>query len=207
MPTLAQRILAELKASRTPLDDDVLGARLGVIRQSINQECRLLFGRGVIRRGKLLGITKIVNWVDSGEPPPSSSEPIERARPATVASGAEFEEYAREVLCRAWGLRLTRQSISLDRGVVHSFDFVSDDGTVIGDAKWFKNLQPSPSAKLSVISEYVWLLQQAAGAARRFLVFGHDRAVPEGWLRRFRPLLQDVEFWYLADDDGGPERL
>jgi hypothetical protein len=35
---------------------------------------------------------------------------------------------------------------------------------------------------------------------RRFLVFGQDRAVPEGWLGRFRPLLDGVEFWFLDED-------
>lgn len=78
--------------------------------------------------------------------------------------------------------------------MTHSFDLVAPGGRVVSDAKWFKDLKPIPAAKLSVISEYVWLLQQAEGADRRFLIFGQDREVPERWLVRFRPLLDGVEF-------------
>ena len=56
-----------------------------------------------------------------------------------------------------------------------------------------------PAAKWSVIAEYVWLLQHVAAAERRFLVFGQDREVPQRWLARFRPLIGDVEFFFLDD--------
>jgi len=83
--------------------------------------------------------------------------------------------------------------------VRHSFDLVSPDSTVVGDAKWYKDLRPIPAAKLSVIAEYVWLLGHIEGAERRFLVFGQDREVPLRWLKRFAPLLDGVEFWFLED--------
>jgi DeoR/GlpR family transcriptional regulator of sugar metabolism len=47
--TNAERIISELR--RWPvLDDDELGERLGISRQTVNQECRLLEGKGVLVR-------------------------------------------------------------------------------------------------------------------------------------------------------------
>jgi hypothetical protein len=116
-----------------------------------------------------------------------------------IRSGRAFEEHARRVLSRAWGVPLIARIVVLRNNVEHSFDLVSPDGTVVGDAKWYKDLQPAPAAKWSAIAEYVWLLQQVGHAQRRFLVFGQDRAVPERWLVRFGPLLDGVEFWFLDD--------
>ena len=50
MATVAERIQTELSRSRTPLDDDQLAEKLGVRRQSINQECRYLASKGLLRR-------------------------------------------------------------------------------------------------------------------------------------------------------------
>lgn len=131
--------------------------------------------------------------------PVESREPTLSVSAQAIASGAEFEEHARHVLSEAWGLSLSSRVLTLRGDVTHSFDLVSDDGTVVGDAKWYKDLRPIPAAKLSVIAEYVWLLQNLESAQRRFLVFGQDRVVPERWLSRFRPLLGGVEFWFLDD--------
>jgi hypothetical protein len=50
MATVAERIQKELLRSRSPLDDDQLAERVGVRRQAINQECRYLESKGVLRR-------------------------------------------------------------------------------------------------------------------------------------------------------------
>lgn len=50
MATVAERIQAELLRSRSPLDDDQLAERIGVRRQAINQECRYLASKGLLRR-------------------------------------------------------------------------------------------------------------------------------------------------------------
>lgn len=56
-------------------------------------------------------------------------------------------------------------------GVMHSFDLVSADRTVVGNAKWYKNLKV-PASKWLVIAEYVWLLQHLKGSETKFTVFG-----------------------------------
>jgi hypothetical protein len=197
MPDLAERILAELSTSRAALDDDQLAARLGVARQATNQACRRLAGLGLIGRGAVAG-GKIFNWSLGGaaaERPVAA--PISPTPPA-ITSGRAFEEHAREVLSRAWGVPLASRSVTLRGGLHHSFGLVSGDGSFVGDAKWFKDIAV-PSAKFSVIAEYVWLLQHVEHAQRRFLVFGHDRAVPERWLHRFGAMLDGVEFYFLDE--------
>jgi hypothetical protein len=55
----ADRIILELRR-RSALDDDELASRVGIVRQTINQECRLLAAKGIIvreiggARGKLV---------------------------------------------------------------------------------------------------------------------------------------------------------
>jgi hypothetical protein len=77
---------------------------------------------------------------------------------------------------------------------------VSESGNVIGDAKFFGMVRGSyePPAKYAEISALVWLLEKTS-ATRRFLVFGKDRRVPEGWLNRYRALVPQIEFYFLAD--------
>ncbi|MGO9180142.1 MAG: hypothetical protein ACLQBX_11780 [Candidatus Limnocylindrales bacterium] len=198
MADLAERILAELQASTAALDDDQLAARLGVARQAVNQASRRLAGMSLIGRGAVAG-GKIFNWrlSSAAAVPPAAARTV--TTPSGITSGRAFEDHARAVLSQAWGVPLAGRVVTLRGRVTHSFDLVSADESMVGDAKWFKDLQPIPAAKLSVIAEYVWLLQHVEHAQRRFLVFGHDRAVPERWLRRFRPMLDGVEFWFLDE--------
>jgi hypothetical protein len=116
----------------------------------------------------------------------------------TIDSGRCFEAHARRVCSNLWGVPLGSAVVEVAPGLAHQFDLVSLDARIVGDAKWFKNLAV-PSAKWSVIAEYVWLLQHVGAAERRFLVFGQDRDVPQRWLARFRPLIADVEFFLLDD--------
>ncbi len=154
MAELASRIRDELARSGTPLDDDELADRLAVVRQAVNQACRRLARQEVIGRGIGPG-GKIVNWTLGR----AVAEPHLPTRPSgslDIGSGHAFEEHARTVLSRAWGIDLSSRVLTLRGGVAHSFDLVSVNADVVGDAKWFKDLRPAPAAKLSVIAEYVW---------------------------------------------------
>jgi hypothetical protein len=88
-----------------------------------------------------------------------------------------------------------------------TFDLVSPDHSIIGDAKYFTLVQGKklPPAKFSVIAEYVWLLEKSRAQAR-FLVFGNDRREPIWWLERYGSLSSDVSFYFLSDG-GDLERL
>lgn len=118
--------------------------------------------------------------------------------------GRSFEVLATRVMSDHFGVPLRPGKVA---GTPKKFDFVSPDGTIVGDAKYFSMVRgvATPPAKRSVIAEYVWLLEHTR-AAQRFLVFGNDRRVPEGWLRDYGHLLQGIDFYFL-DGDAVLERL
>jgi len=81
------------------------------------------------------------------------------------------------------------------------FDMVSDDYTIVGDAKYLSMVrgQYLPPAKLSVISEHVWMLEKL-NADKKFLIFGNDIRVPQEWLKRYKRYVDSVEFYFLSND-------
>ncbi len=103
-----------------------------------------------------------------------------------------------------FGVRLGPRAVA---GTPKKFDLVSPDGRVVGDAKYYSMVRgvAPPPAKRSVIAEYVWLLEHVT-ADHKFLVFGNDRRVAEGWLADYGHLLSGVTFFFL-DDAGRLEQL
>ena len=120
-----------------------------------------------------------------------------------VTDWREFENYARQYFSDLWHTNLKARNVRIAGQVDYKFDLVSSDHKLVGDAKWLSN-NPVPAAKWDGISAYVWLLQKVA-AVKVFMVFGQDAAVPERYLKRMRPLVQPVEFYFL--DDAGHRRL
>jgi len=121
-----------------------------------------------------------------GAPAPST--------PQRAMTPAGFEALSREVMGAHYGKKL-----SPIRGPFpKTFDLVSSDLTVVGDAKYFTMVGGSriPPAKFSVIAEHVWLLEKT-GAPQTFVVFGNDRRVPEEWLKRYGHLVKFVRFFFL----------
>ncbi len=127
-----------------------------------------------------------------------------------VDSGHSFEAYARRFFLERCNLDLQPRIVQVGDYVSKKFDFVSADSRVVGDAKWYKNVNPQgvtfkvPPAKWSTISEYVWLLQNV-NAERVFLVFGNEIEVPQKYLKKYGTLAAPVEFYFLAST--GPQLL
>jgi hypothetical protein len=106
---------------------------------------------------------------------------------------------------------LGRKRMSAEMGVWFSegkhgkhakrFDYVSDDGMIVGDAKYLSLVKGTqwPPAKAMEIAGYVWLLEKSE-ASRRFLVFGNQHRVPEWWLEKYGHLVSNVEFYFLGND-------
>jgi len=114
-------------------------------------------------------------------------------------SSLSFEDRARLVLGDYYGVDLAPDSVP---SVHKRFDLVSPDKQFVGDAKFYSLVGGTkrPPAKLATINEHVWLLEKT-GAPNTFLVFGNDRRVPELWLKDYGPLLSDVKFYFLDDDN------
>jgi len=121
--------------------------------------------------------------------------PLDNTLP-TIEKVRRFEAKARDILSDYLQTKLRPRLI---QPVNRLFDFVSQDKQIIGDSKYFsmkgKRIQ---STKYSAISENVWFLERVS-AKRKFLVFGNNRAVPEGWLSRYGHLIQKIEFFFLDD--------
>jgi hypothetical protein len=121
----------------------------------------------------------------------------------TIGKVRRFELQARVVLSKHFQKKLRPKVV---QPVNRLFDFVSMDKKIVGDSKYFsmsgKRIQ---STRFSAISENVWLLEKV-NSERKFLVFGNNRAVPEGWLARYGNLIQNVEFYFL-DEQNQLERI
>lgn len=116
----------------------------------------------------------------------------------------DFESTARAILSSLSGVPLEPGRLA---NVPKTFDLVSADGKIVGDAKFFDLVrgQHTPPAKFSIIAEHVWLLEKTE-AQCRFLVFGNNRSVPVQWLKKYGALVQNVVFLFL-DQEGGVEVL
>jgi hypothetical protein len=94
MPTLVDRILRILQTASHPMDDDELAARIGVIRQAVNQACHRLDAQGSLRR--YVGPNnKIVNQViDEAQRSPSPPRQPDLTAPAPSAAANPLSEDA-----------------------------------------------------------------------------------------------------------------
>jgi len=95
----------------------------------------------------------------------------------------EFERLAREEFAKKFGVPLYKIKRA---GFPKEFDLVSEDGTIVGDAKFYSMVAGlrNPPAKWATIAEHVWFLEKVR-ATLKFLVFGNDRRVPQSWLKRW----------------------
>jgi hypothetical protein len=107
-----------------------------------------------------------------------------------------FEERARRYFSALWNTDLRARDVVVGTGRKR-FDLVSADQEIVGDAKSFSDARGA-SGKLSGIAEYVLFLQ-AVPARRRFLVF-ERRLVADEFLRRWRGVIGDVDFYLLEGD-------
>ncbi len=121
-----------------------------------------------------------------------------------LREAAVFQELARRIMSKYFGVEL-REGKKPDWP--KKFDFVSSDYSIVGDAKHYTMVRGKdyPSAKLSNISEHVWLLEKT-DARIRFLVFGNDKRVPVTWLKKYGKINEYVDFYFI-DDQGNLEKL
>jgi hypothetical protein len=133
-----------------------------------------------------------------------SSPELDKIEYPKEQANAEFENIARKVMSEHFGMQLTKGRVA---GIPKEFDMVSADCKIVGDAKYLTMVHgvSKPPAKFSMIAEYVWLLEKSP-ATHKFLVFGHDRRVPQEWLKVYGHLVKDVAFYFL-DENGKLEKL
>lgn len=116
----------------------------------------------------------------------------------------EFEDFSRKKMSDHFQASLHERKCP---DVPKRFDFVSDDGSIVGDAKYLTLVRGKnpPPAKFMEICGHVWFLERT-NSAKRFLVFGNQREVPEMWLKKYGDLVKTVQFFFLSES-GDLERL
>jgi hypothetical protein len=149
------RILAVLRVSSVPLDDDQLARQAGISpRQTVNQLCRRLEQDGVVRRyvgsdGKIVNtliaravVVAPVVPADAGEhqPPGNSLEQRAAERVMLDALGEEL------------GLPLDPLSIPLPSGERVTVDGADSDRTVLVEC-WAHQGAPKPAQKNKVLAD------------------------------------------------------
>jgi len=157
------------------LDDDELSHRLGIEpRQQVNSICRQLARSGLIER-RIGPNGKLCNYPQGGR----ASTPS-RTRPASLqeprAGGSHNERVMAEILAAAKGWNLQKGSVQIAQRQ-RSFDFVSADGRVVGDAKSGTGLTAGgnrASAKISDAVATAHALDQVEKAETRFLAFSDE---------------------------------
>ena len=127
-----------------------------------------------------------------------SFEDIKNNKPSIIHEDItpyEFEEIARIRLSKFFSTSLSPGKVD---NIPKLFDLVSNDSSIVGDAKLLTMVRGSsiPPAKFSTIAEYVWLLEKTT-AKKKFLVFGKDKRVPYEWLKRYGSLNGDVDFYFI----------
>lgn len=179
------RLLSRWFEANIGLDEEVRIEAVEPLKQYRVTDLKALAGKASLLRKPEAEICGSHDALESGR----------RGTTGPAITASKFEEVGREVMEETFGVTLRKRALP---GIPKVFDMVSPDGTLVGDAKFFTMVrgQDPPSAKFSIIAEYVWLLERTS-AARKFLVFGNDRRVPVEWLRRFGHLAQDVEFYFL----------
>ncbi len=115
-----------------------------------------------------------------------------------------FESLARGKFSALFGQALHEGSL---RGIPKRWDMLSDDWSIVGDAKYYKLVRgvDRPNAKFSTIAEHVWLLEKT-NAQVKFLVLGNQLKVSTMWLKEYGDLVHDVSFYFM-DDTGNITQL
>ena len=191
-------------------EDSELCAALGLAdktkeREGIAETCRELLRAGEIRRfrenGRMVNAArkseKLALRRREKEKKDESAGALEKrgvvevtTRPEEALAHKDFTERAREVMVEFYGRPLKGKKI----GGTKIWDYVSNDGMVVGDARWLG--QSIPAAR-AFISEAVWLLEKV-GAVQKFIVFGGETEVPRQWLELWSTLCpEDIALFYL----------
>lgn len=189
-------------------DDQELCTALGVANttkehERVAEACRELLRAGQIRRFKHEG--RMVNGARKTQflalrrrdKKDDGGQALEKRGAVEVTVKAEeglarkdFSDRAREVMNEFYGRAMKPRKI----GGTKIWDYVSQDGMVVGDARWFGQSVPAARA---FISEAIWLLEKV-GAVQKFIVFGGESDVPRQWLELWATLCpEDVALFYL----------
>ena len=120
-------------------------------------------------------------------------------------SWTDFEEKARRVMEEKFGVRLSPSSININ-GKYKIFDLVNLEKRIVGDVKHYKTTRGGnrPSAKFSILNEYVWLMQLVEkyneGNWRKLFVVGEDLEMLKKYVNEFDMWLSNIEVYFYKEN-------
>lgn len=174
-PTVAVRVVEELRRSGAALDDDELARRLGVSpRQTINQVCRRLERAGRLRRyigsaGKIVNDLRLVDGQSavataSAAGVPNVVETLPDGAPPAAGDSREQRHAERvmlDLLGERMGVVLKPRRIPLEDGVRVEIDGADDELSILVEA-WAHQGPPKVAQKHKVLADALKLLHVAA---------------------------------------------
>ena len=84
---------------------------------------------------------------------------------------------------------------------------VSPDGSIVGEAKYYRKTKGGESGKNSISAEYVWLLEKTP-AKTKFIVFGGAKEILESWIKKHTHLFEkDLSFFFYDMETDVLEKL
>ena len=123
------------------------------------------------------------------------------------SSWSDFEIKARKAIEDELGIQLSSQKVNIN-GKFKNFDLVNTENKVVGDVKHYKTTAGGnrPSAKISIINEYVWIMQLLEKFDntkwRKLFVVGEDMEMIKKYIIEFEQWLGDIEFYYYSENTG-----
>ena len=135
------------------------------------------------------------------EIPPAEFEKLPTERESTL-----FEKRVRKFFELKKGWKLSKQSLEIGRNdngsaLMHEFDLVSEDGTIVGECKSYKWTKSGnyPQGKISTANEALLYLSRV-NAKQKFLALKEDvslrgKSLPEVYVNRSNGLMDDVEVY------------
>lgn len=117
-----------------------------------------------------------------------------------------FERRVRNFFALKKGWKLSKQALEIGRKddgapVMHEFDMVSEDGTIVGECKYYRWTKAGnyPSGKISTANEALFFLSRV-NAREKILVLKEDmsltgKSLPEVYANRSSGLMDDVTIY------------
>lgn len=114
-----------------------------------------------------------------------------------------FEDNIRRLVEKLYQTSFPEGGLVRINGKAKKFDFVDVKNSIAGDCKHysFTKTGKRPSAKFSVLNEYVWLLQKLAPHWKKFIVIGNDESLVRKYVQEYSPWLEDVTIYFSDGHD------
>ncbi len=122
-------------------------------------------------------------------------------------SWQEYESKARKAMEKLMNVQLSSVKIAIN-GKFKNFDLINLEHKIVGDIKHYTMTSGGnrPSAKFSVLNEYVWLMglleKYDNKPWKKLFVIGEDRRMADLYIREFDRWLDDIEFYFYSEKTG-----